>query len=359
ISQNPPLNRVGPDVVEGYGMVRADAVIQAITHPTTSEFTNQVYDLDRRNDSYALKQKVLLFGFDAQVGQAFNFSLDVPATGDFDLIIYDDDYSFSTGRPIVEMSSLTSGLDVDESLLFIPTEAGTYYWSIRAVEGYGSASVSLDILSAPTFLNPTPSDGSTGVSINPSLSLTVSDPDGDLMNVSFYNASDDSSIGNDTNVPSDDTASITWLGLVEGTSYSWYVKINDGILMTKSGSFSFTTLSDNPTWDETPTNQAVEVNDDFRYDLNASDTSGIASWWINDTVSFSIDSNGVIRDKGTLEIGDYWLEVRVYDPYDNYLSATFKVNVFIGIPTPGFLLEYLISGLVVIALVLIVKRRQK
>ncbi|MFX1253069.1 MAG: S8 family serine peptidase [Promethearchaeota archaeon] len=359
ISQNPPLNRVDPDVVEGYGMVRGDAVIQAITHPTTSDFTNQVYDLDRRNDSYALKPKVLLFSFDAQVGQAFNFSLDVPATGDFDLIIYNDEYSSSTGRPIVEMSSLSSGLGADESLLFIPTDAGTYYWSIRAVEGYGSASVSLDILIAPTFLNPAPSDGSTGVSLSPSLSLTVSDADGDLMDVSFYNASDDSLLGDDTNVPSDDTASISWLGLAEGTSYSWYAEIDDGLLTTKTGSFSFTTLSDNPTWDETPINQAVEVSDAFRYDLNASDTSGIASWWINDTVSFSIDNNGVIRDKGTLELGDYWLEVRVYDPYANYLSATFKVNVFISIPTPGFLLESLIGGLVVMALVLFVKRRQK
>ena len=38
----------------------------------------------------------------------------------------------------------------------------------------------------PTVSNPSPADGATGVSINPTLSVDVSDADGDAINVSFY-----------------------------------------------------------------------------------------------------------------------------------------------------------------------------
>ncbi len=61
IPQNPNLNRTGRDNTEGYGMVRADAVIQAITHPTENQFSNVPYYLDRRASSHAKDPKVLLF----------------------------------------------------------------------------------------------------------------------------------------------------------------------------------------------------------------------------------------------------------------------------------------------------------
>ncbi len=146
VPQNPPLNRIGRDYVEGFGMVRADAVIQAITHPTSSSLINEEFYLDRRSGSYAKDPKVLLFSFNASVGFSYNFSLNVPATGDFDLIIYDDDYDPGTGKPIVSMSSINSGLGTNESLIFTPSENGTYYWSIRAVEGYGLCKISYSYL---------------------------------------------------------------------------------------------------------------------------------------------------------------------------------------------------------------------
>ncbi|MFX0062686.1 MAG: C25 family cysteine peptidase, partial [Candidatus Hermodarchaeota archaeon] len=178
---------------------------------------------------------------------------------------------------------------------------------------------------APT--NPSPSNGATGVSTSPTLSVTVSDPDNDSMDVSFYNASDDSLIGTDLGVPDEGTASFTWSGLAEGTSYSWYVIVNDGTYTTTSSTWSFTTYSDNPTWDTSPIDQIVEYGDAFSYDLDASDLSGISSWWINDTTNFSIDSNGLVTNAVTLAVGDYGLEVRAYDPYGNYCSATFTVTV--------------------------------
>ncbi|MFX1368154.1 MAG: hypothetical protein ACFFAY_06135 [Promethearchaeota archaeon] len=82
-----------------------------------------------------------------------------------------------------------------------------------------------------------------------------------------------------------------------------------------------------PTWDWTPTDQIVEFGDDFTYDVNASDLSGITSWWTNDTSSFAIDSEGLLTNSTPLSVGDYWIEIRAYDPYGNFGSASIKVTV--------------------------------
>ncbi|MFX1392713.1 MAG: C25 family cysteine peptidase, partial [Promethearchaeota archaeon] len=90
--------------------------------------------------------------------------------------------------------------------------------------------------------NPNPSDRATGVNINPTLSVVVSDPDGDLMNVAFYDTSDNSLIDIDLQVPNGGTASIIWSGLSEGTTYQWYVIISDGQCIRQSSIWEFTTV---------------------------------------------------------------------------------------------------------------------
>jgi len=97
--------------------------------------------------------------------------------------------------------------------------------------------------------NPSPSDGATDVNLNPTLSVYVSDYDGDNMDVTFYDASDDNVIDIDYNVPDGGTASVTWSGLSYLTTYNWYTKANDGEDTTRgpsSGSWSFTTRSNLP-----------------------------------------------------------------------------------------------------------------
>ncbi len=98
---------------------------------------------------------------------------------------------------------------------------------------------------APT--NPSPSDGATGVSTSPTLSVDVSDPDGDSMDVSFYDASDGSLIGTDSSVASGNTASVTWSGLSYSTTYSWYAVADDGSATTTSSTWQFTTEEDTST----------------------------------------------------------------------------------------------------------------
>lgn len=76
-----------------------------------------------------------------------------------------------------------------------------------------------------------------------------------------------------------------------------------------------------------PIDETVEYGELYVQRLGVYDSSGIDHWWLNDTVHFSIDEDGVIRNATVLEPGVYGLEVRVYDPYDNFCSATLVVTV--------------------------------
>lgn len=95
---------------------------------------------------------------------------------------------------------------------------------------------------APSSSDPMPNDGAEGVSTDANLSVSVSDPDADNLDVTFYNASDDSIIGSESGVKSGSTAYTNWSGLEHGRNYSWYVKVDDGNAISTVGPWNFTTL---------------------------------------------------------------------------------------------------------------------
>ncbi|MGM0509591.1 MAG: CARDB domain-containing protein [Thermoplasmatota archaeon] len=88
--------------------------------------------------------------------------------------------------------------------------------------------------------NPSPENGATDVNTNPTLTVNVSDPDGDSMNVRFYNASDNSLIDSNSGV-TNGTTSVTWNGLAYGYPYEWYAEASDGYRTNTSTTWSFTT----------------------------------------------------------------------------------------------------------------------
>jgi hypothetical protein len=117
-----------------------------------------------------------------------------------------------------------------------------------------------------------------------------------------------------------------------------------------------------PRWTPAPTNQFVVLGDDFRYDLNATDFSGVDTWSVNDTTNFAIDSNGVITNALDLAIGTYGLNVSVSDTGGFTKSATFTVTVESPeAPPPPDITLYLIlggGGIVIVALVVLWMRRR-
>jgi hypothetical protein len=82
-----------------------------------------------------------------------------------------------------------------------------------------------------------------------------------------------------------------------------------------------------PTWVEVPQDQTITYSYSFHYELKANDFFGIEHWWLNNTDQFSIDENGVITKSLYLPVGEYWLEIRAYDPFDNFCSCTIKITI--------------------------------
>jgi hypothetical protein len=82
-----------------------------------------------------------------------------------------------------------------------------------------------------------------------------------------------------------------------------------------------------PTWVEEPVDQRVEFGDDFYYDLDATDPSGVATWELSESTYFTINSEGVITNIVALPVGVYELQVSVRDTKGNTNNQIFTVTV--------------------------------
>ena len=133
------------------------------------------------------------------------------------------------------------------------TEPGDYtakltVWDDDGATGYDTTLITVTQPNTPPNkpTDPDPPNGATDVSLNPTLSVYVYDPDGDTMDVSFYDGSGNL-IGTDTNVASGSRASVTWSNLDTSTTYYWYAVADDGKGGTNtSDTWYFTTTSSLP-----------------------------------------------------------------------------------------------------------------
>lgn len=172
--------------------------------------------------------------------------------------------------------------------------------------GYGGSGTV--ILSYPsnappeTPSNPSPNDGSDPLEISPTLSVDVSDPNGDSMDVTFYVDTDND--GNheytdtDTSVTSGGTASTSLSSLSESQVVDWYVVADDGSETTRgpsSGDWSFTTVGSpyNPS-NPSPSDGSVDVSlsKNLQVDVNHPDN-------LDMNVDFSMDGNYIGEDTVT------------------------------------------------------------
>lgn len=127
---------------------------------------------------------------------------------------------------------------------------------------------------APT--NPTPADGLKILNTSSTtLSVDVSDPDGDSMDVTFYDNSDDSSIATDTGVADGGTASVTWSGLSGGNSYDWYAIADDGSATTQSSTWIFS-VNDPPTVENIYTSDPIDPETAYDYRVEVRDNDNLA-----------------------------------------------------------------------------------
>ena len=82
-----------------------------------------------------------------------------------------------------------------------------------------------------------------------------------------------------------------------------------------------------PTWSPVPIHQEITVGESFSYRVNATDPSGIGGYSVNDTVNFQISGTGLITNNTNLAVGTYYLEIMVWDVFDNNISQVIMIQV--------------------------------
>lgn len=82
-----------------------------------------------------------------------------------------------------------------------------------------------------------------------------------------------------------------------------------------------------PSWVIASLTHTLEFGELLSIQMGAWDASSIDHYWINDTVNFAIDESGLITNGITLQVGEYSLEVRAYDPSGNYCSVILIIIV--------------------------------
>ncbi|MFW9847577.1 MAG: hypothetical protein ACFFF4_00450 [Candidatus Thorarchaeota archaeon] len=117
-----------------------------------------------------------------------------------------------------------------------------------------------------------------------------------------------------------------------------------------------TTLLDEvpPVFSRAFADKSIIAGENFRYDVNATDSSGIdtATWSVNDTTNFAINSDGVITNAVTLGVGTYGIEVSIDDTWGNTATGSFAVTVQAA--PIDYTLIAIAAGLGIVALVVCV-----
>lgn len=81
-----------------------------------------------------------------------------------------------------------------------------------------------------------------------------------------------------------------------------------------------------PQWNINIEDQTLEYGESLSYDIDASDLSGIDSYWDNGSY-FAFDEGGTLTNITALESGIYWVEVGVNDTLGNFATETLKITV--------------------------------
>ena len=136
---------------------------------------------------------------------------------------------------------------------------GSYSWYVESDDGHltrqsGTNSFTVDNNDPPSVNSPVnPTDNEDPVALDPDLEVDVDDPDGDSLDVTFYEGSPGSNSLDTVSASSSNNAVLDSsnhnLGSSPGSSYSWSVRVDDGQATRDSSTWSFTSVGrpDSPT----------------------------------------------------------------------------------------------------------------
>jgi hypothetical protein len=233
-----------------------------------------------------------------------------------------------------------------------------YYWRVKVFDNYNEASENwryengrFKIVNAkpnkPTNLLPSARQTVTNVTI----SCVVTDNDGDMTNVAFYDNSNKSIIGWDNNKENGATASVVWENRVRGKTYKFFARAQplDNILVWSDNSsvqsFKVNTLpkADNLKAENKvkPENLRTSIptlswsyfdNDNdsqAKYWIQVGTSENANNMWDSGEVSSSAKSATYAGYPLSLDTMYYW-RVKVYDNWEasenwRYENGTFKI----------------------------------
>ncbi|MBD3254502.1 MAG: hypothetical protein GF383_05385 [Candidatus Lokiarchaeota archaeon] len=225
----------------------------------------------------------------------------------------------------------TDGVITNKSVLFI----GVYWLEIRACDNYNNnataiINVTVQDTTPPEWVEPIDTSQNLEFGSNYFYDVNATDPSG----ISDYWVEDD------TKFTVDEDGKITNISSLSLGINSLMIGVNDTYNNLDIVNVQIL-VSDNtpPDWIESPEDRELELGTDFTYDVNATDPSGINFYWINDTIDFTVDADGLITNNSVLYIGVYWLEIRACDNYNN--NATVIINVTVQDTTPPEWVEIL------------------
>ena len=146
----------------------------------------------------------------------------------------------------------------------------------------------------PVISNPIPADDATGISISPMLNITVSDPDGDTMNITWFsNSSGSWTIFATNNSVNNGTYHQTFTNASEnGKWYYWLVNVSDGEEYTESNVYKFYTGYQSKIKNIGSTNIMGYLLMQVQYYNSSSSTWVVADDTINETTPQTITACG-------------------------------------------------------------------
>jgi hypothetical protein len=115
---------------------------------------------------------------------------------------------------------------------------------------------------APSIILIAPDDNDTNIPLMPNLTATINDTDSEFLNITFYNASDNSIICEYLGETANTTLSCNWTDATKNSwHYDWYANVTDGTNTTQSETFGFETIMETPptTTTTTPTTTTTTI----------------------------------------------------------------------------------------------------
>lgn len=200
--------------------------------------------------------------------------------------------------------------------------SGTYNYSIFSKDSFGTQNRSelryyTVGSTAPTITINYPSN--TNYTINVS-AINYSVTTGGTLDLCWYSL--DNGFTNSSTV----SAKINFTGLTSNEGWNnWTVYCNDTF---GTGSQTVTFFRDTipPTFNNL-SNQTLEYQTALGYSVNATDSSGISCFKVNDTANFNINCSGYLRNNTLLGVNLFWLNITVNDTLGNSNSTSILINI--------------------------------